>query len=133
MSFIFFITRKNINSLCSRGSYEVQISDQLDATISPLFYLTFIYSLTCFGRPHAHHQELNNGRPARPRPTALLSPHSKGKTRGCYCSCWVPDDGREDAQNMLSCKQTSSKILEILLHLVGHLFELYDDAQTYKL
>ena len=22
--------------------------------------LTFIYSLTCFGRPHAHHQELNN-------------------------------------------------------------------------
>jgi hypothetical protein len=20
----------------------------------------FIYSLTCFGRPHAHHQELNN-------------------------------------------------------------------------
>jgi len=22
--------------------------------------LTFIYSPTCFGRPHAHHQELNN-------------------------------------------------------------------------
>jgi hypothetical protein len=22
--------------------------------------LTFIYSSTCFGRPHAHHQELNN-------------------------------------------------------------------------
>ena len=22
----------------------------------------------------------------RPRPTALLSPHSNGKTRGCYCS-----------------------------------------------
>ena len=22
--------------------------------------LTFIYSTTCFGRPHAHHQELNN-------------------------------------------------------------------------
>ena len=22
--------------------------------------LTFIYSATCFGRPHAHHQELNN-------------------------------------------------------------------------
>ena len=26
------------------------------------------------------------GRPARPRPTALLSPRSNGKTRGCYCS-----------------------------------------------
>jgi hypothetical protein len=23
-------------------------------------YLTFIYSSTCFGRPHAHHHELNN-------------------------------------------------------------------------
>jgi hypothetical protein len=22
--------------------------------------LTFIYKSTCFGRPHAHHQELNN-------------------------------------------------------------------------
>jgi hypothetical protein len=25
-----------------------------------LYYLTFMYSSTCFGRPHAHHQELNN-------------------------------------------------------------------------
>ena len=24
---------------------------------------------------------------ARPRPTALRSPRSNGKTRGCYCSC----------------------------------------------
>ena len=55
----------------------------------PVYYLTFIYSSTCFGRPHAHHHELHNcssslwfyrwsvvvavlsGRPARPRPTAL--------------------------------------------------------------
>jgi len=34
--------------------------NQLDATISPVYYLTFIYSSTCFGRPHAHLQELNN-------------------------------------------------------------------------
>jgi hypothetical protein len=27
------------------------------------------------------------GRPARTRPTALLSQGSNGKTRGCYCSC----------------------------------------------
>ena len=59
------------------------------------------------------------GRPARPRPTALLSPRSKGQTRGCNCSCWTPDDGRENARNMLSCKQTSSNKLEKLLHLVG--------------
>ena len=25
-----------------------------------LIILTFIYSSVCFGRPHAHHQELNN-------------------------------------------------------------------------
>jgi len=36
-----------------------QINHQLDATVSPVFYLTFIYGSTCFGRPHAHHQELN--------------------------------------------------------------------------
>jgi hypothetical protein len=44
------------------------------------------------------------GRPARPRPTALLSPRSEGKSRSCYCNCWAPDDGRENARNMLSGK-----------------------------
>jgi hypothetical protein len=38
----------------------IQINHQLDATISSVFYLTFIYSSTCFGRPHGHHQELSN-------------------------------------------------------------------------
>jgi len=84
--------------------------NQLDATVSQVYYLTFMYSSTRFGGPHAHHQELNNcsnslwfyrwsvvvavmlvvvgpaGQPARPRPTALLPPRSNGKTRG-YCSC----------------------------------------------
>jgi hypothetical protein len=94
--------------------------------IYPVYYLTFMYSSTCFGRPHAHHQELNNcssslwfyrwsvvvavllvvvklaGRPAHPGPTALLTPRSNGKTRGCYCSYWAPDGGCEDTRNMLS-------------------------------
>jgi hypothetical protein len=43
------------------------------------------------------------GIPARPQPTALLPPRSNGKTKGCYCGCRAPDDGREDARNMLSC------------------------------
>jgi hypothetical protein len=34
---------------------------------------------------------------------ALLTPRYNGKTRGCYCSCWAPGDGREDARNMLRC------------------------------
>ena len=39
------------------------------------------------------------GWPARPR--------YESKTRGCHCSHWAPDDGRENARNMLSCKQMS--------------------------
>jgi len=38
----------------------IQINHQLDAIISPVYYLIFIYSSTCFGRSYAHHQELNN-------------------------------------------------------------------------
>jgi len=35
---------------------------------------------------------------------AQLSPWYEGKTRGCYYSCWAPDDWRENARNMLRCK-----------------------------
>jgi len=60
-----------------------------------------MYSSTCFGRLHAHHQELATALTAsgftlegggssvvgrgldRPQPTALLPPRSNGKTRGC--------------------------------------------------
>jgi len=41
-------------------AYAIQINHQLDATMSPVYYLRFIYRSTCFGHPHAHHQELNN-------------------------------------------------------------------------
>jgi hypothetical protein len=40
--------------------HTIQINHQLDATIFPVYYLMFMYSSTRFGRPHAHHQELNN-------------------------------------------------------------------------
>jgi hypothetical protein len=42
-------------------------------------------------------------RPARPRPTALLSPSSDGKPEVATAVVVAPDDGREDARNMLSC------------------------------
>jgi NADH:ubiquinone oxidoreductase subunit 4 (subunit M) len=32
--------------------------NQPDAAISQVYYLSFMYSSTCFGRPHTHHQEL---------------------------------------------------------------------------
>jgi hypothetical protein len=42
--------------------------------------------------------------PARPRPTAFLSPSSDGKPEAATAVVVVaPDDGHEDAQNMLSC------------------------------
>jgi len=40
---------------------------------------------------------------ARPRPTALLSPSSDGKPEAATAVVVAPDDGREDARNMLSC------------------------------
>jgi len=104
----------------------IQMSHQPDATIFQFIILMFIYSSTCFGRSPAHHQELNDcSRSLRfylciaviavlclwlgwlTGPTtniARLSPRYEGKTRGCYRSHWAPDDGRENAQNMLSCK-----------------------------
>ena len=40
---------------------------------------------------------------ARPRPTALLSPSSDGKPEAATAVVVAPDDGHEDARNMLSC------------------------------
>ena len=40
---------------------------------------------------------------ARPRPTALLSPSSDGKPEAAIAVVVAPDDGHEDARNMLSC------------------------------
>jgi len=105
----------------------IQINHQLDTTIPPLFYLTFIYSSTCFGRPHAHHQELNNcssslwfylrsvviavllvvvGPAGRPDHDQQHCYHyaPKVKPEAATGSCWATDDGHEDARNMLNCK-----------------------------
>jgi hypothetical protein len=45
-----------------------------------------------------------SSRPARPRPTALLSPSSDGKPEAATAAVILaPDDGHKDARNMLSC------------------------------
>jgi len=41
--------------------------------------------------------------PARPRPTALLSPSYEGKPEAATAVLVAPDDGHEDARNMLIC------------------------------
>jgi hypothetical protein len=43
------------------------------------------------------------GRPDRTRPTALLPPSSDGKSEAATEVVVAPDDGHEDARNMLSC------------------------------
>jgi hypothetical protein len=47
-------------------------------------------------------EEAWTGRPPRPRPTALLPPNSDGKPEAATAVV-APDDGREDARNMLTC------------------------------
>jgi len=43
------------------------------------------------------------GRAARPQPTTLLPPSSDGKPEAATAVVVAPDDGHEDARNMLSC------------------------------
>jgi len=40
---------------------------------------------------------------ARPQPTALLPPSSDSKPEAATAVVLAPDDGHEDARNMLSC------------------------------
>ena len=99
--------------------------NQQDAATLQVYYLSFRYSSTCFGHPHAHHRELQQlqplvylrslemavllvvvgpvvSQPAWPRPTALLSPSSDGKPEAATAVV-APDDRHGDARNMLSC------------------------------
>jgi hypothetical protein len=103
----------------------IQINHQPDATIFQFIILTFIYSSTCFGHFPAHHQELNDcsgslyrivvivvlcswsGRPAgRPDHDQHHYYHHTPKVKPEAATAVVvaPDDGREGARIMLSCK-----------------------------
>jgi hypothetical protein len=64
--------------------HTIQINHQPDAATSQDYYLSFKYSSTFFGHPHAHHQELNNCSSSlwfylRNMVTALLPPSPSGK------------------------------------------------------
>ena len=53
-----------IYKMKNRASSELNIHfkqiNQLDAAVSQVYYLTFMYSSIYFGSPYTHHQELNN-------------------------------------------------------------------------
>jgi hypothetical protein len=99
----------------------IQINHQPDATIIHFIILTFIYISTCFGRSPAHHQELNDCGGSlwfylRFVVTVVLcSTHDQ---QHCFqhaptvkpeaaTEFVAPDDGHEDARNMLSCIETT--------------------------
>jgi hypothetical protein len=66
-------------------------------------YTAYLYLETALhisGGTSTHHQER---RSARPRPTALLPPRSYGKPETATAVVVAPDDGHEDARNLLSC------------------------------
>jgi len=56
--------------------------------------------------------------------TARLSPRYEGKSRGCHCSHWAPDDGRETPETCWAVNDRQDNKLKKLLHQVGDLFEL---------
>ena len=54
-------TGKAINNVTSAGPciiIQFKQINQPDATVAQVYYLTFMCRSTCFGRLHAHHQEL---------------------------------------------------------------------------
>jgi hypothetical protein len=51
-----FLRRLNLKFASPCIIIQFKCINQLDATTSEVYYLTFMYSSTCFGRPHAHHQ-----------------------------------------------------------------------------
>jgi len=113
--------------------------------------LMFIYSSTRFGRPHAHRQELNNC-----SSSPLVLPSYRGDSRavvrgrpereqqhGCHHDTKVKPEvatavellttGVRTPETCWAVNKRQDNKLEKLLHLVGDLFELYDDVRTYKL
>jgi len=78
----------------------IQIKHQPDAIISHFIILTTLaasgFTFVSWWQPCCV-----RSRAGPTTNTARLSPRYEGKTSGCHCSHWAPDDGRESARNML--------------------------------
>jgi len=110
---------------------------------SSFIILTFIYSSTCFWRFPAHHQELNDcssslwfrrraGYAARPRTQHDCHQDTKVKPQAPAAVIELLMMGVETPETCLAVTKRQDNKTGKLLHLVGDLFELYDDARTYK-
>ena len=78
--------------------------------------LTFIYSSTCFGRPHAHHQELNNC-------SSSLWFYLRSEAATAVVELLMM--GVRTPETCWAVNRRQDNKLEKLLYLVGDLFEWY--------
>jgi len=111
---------------------------------------------SCFGHPHAHHQELNNYSSSLwfyrwsvvvAMLLVVVGPAGLPDHDQQHCYHHAPTVKPEGATTVVEllvmgvrrpekCRAVNKRQdnkLEKLLHLVGDLFELHDDARTYKL
>jgi len=89
--------------------------------------LTFIYSSTCFGRPHT--------RDNRPQHKQQHGYHhyTKEKPKAATAVVGLLMMGVRTPETCWAVNKRQDNKLEKMLHLVGDLFELYGDARTCKL
>jgi len=73
-----------------------------------------------------------SGRPARPRPTALLPPRSDGKPEAATAVVELLMMGMRIPKTCWAVFRRQCNKLEVLLHLVGWFSWKYDDARTGK-
>jgi hypothetical protein len=57
---LLYILQAHITPAVNHSDYISNKSTNQMQQFLKFYYLTFMYSSTCFVRPHAHHQELNN-------------------------------------------------------------------------
>jgi hypothetical protein len=81
----------------------------------------FIYSTTCFVRS-----------PARPRTQHGYHQDTKVKPEAATAVIELLMMGGRKPETCRAVNKRQDNKLEKLLHLVGDLFELYDDARTYR-
>jgi hypothetical protein len=139
-------------SWMNRNSYSVQVNHQPDATVSPVYYPDIYLQLNTFwasscplsGAQHLQLQPLvlpsyrGDSRAvvrSRPEHEQQHSCHHDTKVKPETATAVVEllMTGVKMPETCWAVNKCQDNKLEKLLHLVGDLFELYDDARTCKL
>ena len=83
-------------------------------SVQQMSWSVLMNSSRCPITTHGTWQQLTDKcRPAGPTTnTARLSPRYEGKTRGCHCRHWAPDDGRETPETCWAVNKRQDNKLE---------------------